>query len=104
MIEGNSDFTPIGLGDRVKDPISGFQGIVTAVTTWLHGCIRVVVQPEELREGMPAADQAFDQSQLVLLAAKAHTPMVLTVAPAPDPIERRSNGGPVRERASHKRR
>lgn len=98
------DFKPIGLGDRVKDPITGFTGIVMAITTWLHGCVRVVVQPEKLKDdGKPGDDLAFDQSQLELVDAGVHTPMVLAVAPAPEPIQRRANGGPSREGANFKR-
>lgn len=58
-----SEFKPIGLGDRVKDPITGFAGIVTAVTTWLHGCIRITIEPEKLdKDGKPQEGRAFDQT------------------------------------------
>jgi hypothetical protein len=90
-------FKPMGLGDRVKDPVTGLTGIVTAITTWLHGCIRLAVQPEETKDGKPADSVYFDQSQLELVKAGVHKPMVLQVAPEPEPIERRSNGGPSRE-------
>lgn len=90
-------FQPIGLGDRVKDPVTGFTGIVTSISTWLHGCIRMGVQPEKLDDGKVADDKYFDQSQLVLVKAGVHTPMVLAVVPAPEPETRRSNGGPARE-------
>lgn len=97
-------FKPIGLGDRVKDPITGFSGIVTAVTTWLHGCIRVMVAPEKLdKDGKPREERHFDQSQLVLLKPRVHEPMVLGVVAAPAPEERRSNGGPARETAGFSR-
>jgi len=96
-------FQPIGLGDRVKDPITGFSGIVTSVTTWLHGRIRIGVQAEKLTDGKPVEDRYFDQSQLVLVKAGVHKPMVLQVGPAPEPIARRSNGGPAREAAGFRR-
>lgn len=92
-----NEFQPIGLGDRVKDPVTGVSGIVTCITTWLHGCIRVAVQPEKLHDGKPLEAVHFDQSQLVLVKAAVHTPMILQVGPAPEPIARRSNGGPSRE-------
>ena len=98
-------FQPIGLGDRVRDPISGFQGIVIGITTWLHGCIRIGVQPEKLdKDGKPSEDKWFDQSQLVLVKAGVHKPMVLGVQEAPAPEERRSSGGPSREGAGFSRR
>ncbi len=100
----SQQFKPINLGDRVKDPITGFTGIVTSVTTWLHGCIRIGIQPEKpLPDGKPGEMQHFDQSQLVLVKAGVHKPMVLQVGPAPEPITRRSNGGPSREGAGFRR-
>lgn len=93
----------VQLGDRVKDPISGLTGIAICVATWLHGCIRVVVQPEKLHEGKPIADQAFDHTQLIVVKKAVHKPAVLEVAPPPPPITRRSSGGPSRESSSFKR-
>lgn len=90
-------FKPIGLGDRVKDPITSYQGIVVCVTTWLHGCIRLGVQAEKLHDGKPVEDRYFDQSQIVLVKSAVHAPQVLSVVEAPKPETRRSNGGPSRE-------
>lgn len=99
-----SDFKPIGLGDRAKDPITGFVGIVTSVSTFLHGCIRIGISPEKLdKDGKPKEDKYFDQSQLVLVKARVHKPMVLSVIEAPKPETRRSNGGPAREGVGFRR-
>lgn len=97
-------FQAIELGDRVKDPITGCTGIVTCITTWLHGCIRVGVQPEELDKGRPVDDRYFDQSQLVVVDKHVHQPMVLHVGPRPEPEHRRSNGGPPLEGDGFRRR
>ena len=92
------EFQPIELGDRVKDPITGMTGIVTCITTWLHGCIRMGVQPEEVKEDKkPAEAIYFDQSQLVVVKKAVHQPCVLQVAPKPAAETRRGNGGPSRE-------
>lgn len=91
------------LGDRVKDPITGVAGIVVCLTTWLHGCIRVGVQPEEAKDGKPVDAVYFDQSQLVILEREVHEPMVLHVGPKPETDTRRSNGGPSRESAGFSR-
>lgn len=99
-----TEFQPIGLGDRVKDPITGYAGIVICVSTWLHGCIRIGVQPEKLIDGKLVEDRYFDQSQLRLVKAGVHQPMVLGVVPAPVPDTRRSSGGPARESAGFRRR
>ena len=96
-------FAPIELGDRVKDPITGLTGIATCITTWLHGCIRVGIQPESFKDGKKADDVYFDQSQLVLVKKRVHVPMILSVLPMPLPEKRRSNGGPSREGAGFSR-
>ena len=54
----------IKLGSKVKDQISGFTGIATARTEYLHGCARVVVDPQELHEGKPIDGRYFDEQQL----------------------------------------
>lgn len=95
----NKEFEPIELGDRVKDPISGFEGIAHAQTTWLNGCIRIAVQPEKLdKDGKVPEDRYFDQSQLRVLKKRVQIPVQLTVSEVkPEPVKRRSNGGPARE-------
>lgn len=57
----------ITLGCRAKDDISGFSGIVIAITTWLNGCVRVTIQPQELREGKRIETDTFDIEQVVYL-------------------------------------
>lgn len=54
----------IKLGSHVKDTLSGFEGIVIAVTHWLYGCNRYGVQPKGLHEGKPIEAQWFDEAQL----------------------------------------
>ena len=85
------------LGDRVRDRITGLTGIVTSTTTWLHGCIRLGVQPEALIEGKPVEERYYDQSQLVVVERRVHAPIVLSVTDAPPDEVRRSAGGPQRE-------
>ncbi|HUY27276.1 MAG TPA: hypothetical protein VMV27_07620 [Candidatus Binataceae bacterium] len=92
-----SEFQSIQLGDRVKDPVTGLSGIATCITTWLHGCIRIGVQPETVKDGKVPDAIYFDQSQLVLVKKCVHAPMMLSVVEAPAAPERRSNGGPARE-------
>lgn len=94
----------IGLGDRVEDTVTGLKGIVVCITTWLHGCIRFGIQPEEVKDGKPLDLVYFDQTQVKLVKAAIHTPQVLEVAPKqPEPPLRRSAGGPSRESATFRR-
>lgn len=54
----------LNLGDKVKDKITGLTGIVTCQSRWLNGCIRYAVQPEKLKDGVPADLQHLDEQQL----------------------------------------
>lgn len=54
----------IPLGNAVKDKITGFTGIATAVTVWLTGCTRYAVQPRKLKDGKVEEPVWFDQDQL----------------------------------------
>jgi len=53
------------LGTKVKDAITGFEGVATARTTFLYGCVRVQVEPTELLEGKPVDAQWFDEQRLI---------------------------------------
>ncbi len=59
-------------GDRVKDPISGFSGIVTCRLEYLNGCTRIQVNSEKLDAGRPIDSQYFDEPQLVLVKKNVH--------------------------------
>lgn len=61
----------ISLGDEAKDTITGFSGIVVAVTKWLHGCERVTIQPKSLHDGSPIEPRTFDAPQCELVTPKA---------------------------------
>jgi hypothetical protein len=76
----------IELGDVAKDSVSGFQGIVVAETNWLHGCRRIVIQPQSLHDGKPIPGESFDEPQckLVRKAAVDRTPP-RTGGPHPEP-------------------
>ena len=57
----------IELGDRVQDKISGLKGIIVAITNWLYGCTRVIIQPEESKDGKPSENYTIDEPQCKLL-------------------------------------
>ena len=60
----------IELGSKVRDSISGLEGIATSRTEWLYGCVRVGVTPTELHEGKPVGELGFDEDQLALVKDK----------------------------------
>jgi len=50
-------------GSKIRDKISGFEGVVVAVGTWMAGCARVLVHPQTIKDGRPADGQWFDLAQ-----------------------------------------
>ena len=55
----------IKLGDKVKDKVSGFTGIVTEITNFLNGCTQCVVSPKVKKDGTIPAAWSIDIQQLV---------------------------------------
>lgn len=58
---------PVKLGDRVKDMLSDFEGVVTARSEFLYGCVRVQVTSRGLHEGKPIEPYWFDEPQLEVI-------------------------------------
>jgi hypothetical protein len=54
----------IPLCERVKDSLTGFTGITVGYFFYINGCIHVLVQPTELKDGKPIEDQNFDEGRL----------------------------------------
>lgn len=68
----------INIGDRVKDKVTGFEGIVVAETNWLNGCTRCGVQSLTLKDGIPIDLVWFDRPQLELMTSRVVAPGVRT--------------------------
>jgi hypothetical protein len=67
----------IRLGDRVRDRITGFEGVVIGITDWLYQCRRPIVQPTTLTsEGKTNDSQSFDEEQLEVIQVGAFAPKV----------------------------
>ncbi len=69
----------IRLGDKVKDKITGFTGVVSGISTWLNGCVRMGVQGTALKNGLPTVIEWIDEAQLKLVKAG----VIRAVAPGP---------------------
>jgi len=82
----------IELGSTVRDMITGFEGVAICRTSWLTGCDRVTVQPQELHEGKPVDSSTFDEGQLrVVKRGKPSDwsdPVVDPGGPRPEPRRR----------------
>ena len=92
----------VELGDRAKDKITGFEGIVIGKTRWLYGCDRITIQPEDTKDGKPIDAATFDEPQVeVVRRGVIKTAEALAEQPAgrrnggprPEPVRR---GGPSR--------
>ena len=73
----------VELGDKVKDTVTGYQGIAIGATTWLHGCRRITVQSQELKDGKPVEAVTFDEPQLTVVKAMNHAAKRDTGGPGP---------------------
>jgi hypothetical protein len=79
--------TTLKLGDKVKDTITGYSGIIVAEHRYLNGCLRMTLQPDKLgKEGMPVDGMIFDVEQLALVKASVHQPASPGGGPMPDPV------------------
>lgn len=55
----------IKLGDKARDMITGFEGIITAHIKYITGCDQFGLKPAKLnKEGLPIATQWFDIMRL----------------------------------------
>lgn len=54
----------IKLGQKVRDTITGLEGIAVARSEYLYGCVRIGIQPQEVKEGKPADWVYVDEPQL----------------------------------------
>lgn len=61
----------INLGTKVKDKVSGYEGIAICRSVFLNGCIRITVQAPVDKEGKIPADAWFDEQQLEIVDAKS---------------------------------
>ena len=59
------------LGDKVKCQITGFEGIATAITEFIHGCRRVQICAP-LKNGSYQDERWADEPQLTVTQVKAY--------------------------------
>ena len=85
----------VGLGMEVKDTVTGFKGIVTAMTYFLNGCVRIGVDPPVGKDGKQTESVYIDAEQLTVVkvatpARKLWLRAAATGGPRPD-ITRRAD-------------
>lgn len=64
------------LGSKVKDEVTGFEGIAVNFTEWMYGCNRVGIDSLVLKEGKPIPTQYFDEQRIEILE-EAKAPQAL---------------------------
>lgn len=57
----------VSLGDKVRDEVTGFEGIVLGKSEFLYGCTRVGVQPKLGSDGKIIEASWFDEPQLKVI-------------------------------------
>lgn len=75
----------IKLGSKVRDSITGFEGIATSRTEYLYGCVHVGITPTELRDGKPVDSQWFDEQRVQVIEERK---------PEVSPASSATSGGP----------
>ena len=57
----------VKLGSRVKDWITGFQGIAIGRVEYLYGCSQILIIPETLKEDNVRESKWFDEQRVLLI-------------------------------------
>ena len=60
----------VALGDKVKDTVSGYKGIVIGRSDFLNGCTRIGIQQVVGKDGSYQEPQWFDEPQLEVIKTK----------------------------------
>lgn len=81
----------VKLGDEVKDTITGLKGIAIGITVWLNGCVRIVIQPPEVKDGKPVDTYCCDVEQVEVTKPGKFTPAEKPIDV--QPVKR--SGGPM---------
>lgn len=81
-------------GDEAKDLVTGFKGIITARTAWLHGCDRITITPNKLgSDGRPIKEETFDEQRIEVIKAQK----VKCTEPVADRLRRLSMGAKAKD-------
>jgi hypothetical protein len=89
------------LGDRVRDPISGFVGIVTGRAEFLYGCVQLSIAPQETKDGRVLDTVWLDEDRVIVLETEALRPPASAATRAGGPVSSlpTEHRGPTERRA-----
>lgn len=100
----SSNSERIGLGDEVKDLVSGFTGIVISKIVFLNGCVRHCVAARVKDDNSSGEERYFDDEQLQVLRKGAVKPKPALPDPEPAADAHRSTSRAGGDRPDHPRR
>lgn len=78
--KNSTDFN-FHLGDKLRDTITGFIGVVICRSQWIHSCNVYTLQPQSIKDGKPSEKAYFDEPALELITEKTVTESRLTGGP-----------------------
>lgn len=81
------------MGFKVKDTITGFEGVVTAHAAYITGCDQLLVTPEVKKDGKESSPSWMDEGRVVAVGS-APTPAAKKLIAAVS--KQASTGGPDR--------
>lgn len=88
----------IGLGDKVRDRVSGFEGIATGRYEYIFGCLQYSVTPPNKEQKDDVKPRAFDDGALDIIERNA-----VQRWPTDTSAAAQHPGGPDREAPSAER-
>lgn len=92
----------VNVGDRVRDPITGLTGVVTARAIYMWGCVQVLVNPGLVKDGQIIDGTWLDENRVEIVPGPpppcpGSTAGFRTSSPRPDAAAGDVTGGPPRE-------
>lgn len=88
----------IMLGQLVQDRITGLIGVATARTEFLYGCVRIMVQPRQIKDGKSVESSWIDEPQLEPVTEEpVIVPPVMAPAGPRDDVRRAMDVGRARD-------
>src|SRR5688500_641611 len=64
IFKRNAELQHAELGQKYRDKITQFEGIATSETTFINGCVRVVLEASKTKENGEPLDAVFDVQRL----------------------------------------
>lgn len=55
--------TKFSMGDRLKDRVNGFEGVVTGITLYQNGCLQYLLTPTKLKDTGEIHESAWQDEQ-----------------------------------------